>query len=124
MITMLCVKASIEEFIVDCSNAIGRRAVELPKGERLAVVEVEDRAARITRHRDEAMTTEKVRPPKALAQQVEMSHTVQERQNYRSRSHGRGEGIHGGGKVVGFATQQNQTERSLDAPGQDRRRRL
>ena len=53
-----------------------------------------------------------------------MSHAVQQGQNRRPGPHGRGEGIHGRGEVVGFAAQQNEIERPLDALRQDRRRRL
>ena len=42
-----------------------------------------------------------------------MSHAVQQRQYHRPGSHGRGEGLHGGGEIVGFAAQQDEIERPL-----------
>jgi len=68
MVTKPCIKSGVSQFTIDQSNTVGQLAVEFSEGKRLAVVKMNDGAARIAGHGDEAVATENVRSSKSLTQ--------------------------------------------------------
>ncbi len=68
---------------------------------------------------DKALTAQDPRSTKPLGQEVEVTQSVEKRQDRRLRTNSASKSVHGALKIVGFAADQHQIVGSLDLPAYD-----
>ncbi len=117
------VETSVEQRRGDALDPPRMGTIEFAEGQRVQIVEVDNRALGLERRRDHAQPAEHAVGPETLAQLVEVPHAVQQRQNRRLRTDRLGERRHRALEVVSFAAQQHEVERLRELFPRDSRRR-